>query len=76
MHVCVCQRRSLTALRFHCNLQLLSNHLSCAGPCADVAKGKAATQRVFTIIDREPLIDTTSQVRAWPLDTSRSAFLR
>jgi hypothetical protein len=28
----------------------------------DVAKGKAATQRVFHIIDRQPLIDATSQV--------------
>ena len=30
----------------------------------DVAKGKAATQRVFTIIDRVPAIDASSQVRA------------
>ena len=29
----------------------------------DVAKGKAATQRVFTIIDRQPQIDAASQVR-------------
>ena len=31
-------------------------------PVPDVAKGKAATQRVFTIIDRQPLIDAASQV--------------
>jgi len=28
----------------------------------DVAKGKAATQRVFSIIDRVPKIDAASQV--------------
>ena len=33
----------------------------------DVAKGKSATQRVFTIVDRQPAIDASSQEGAQPL---------
>lgn len=40
------------------NLKALPETLA---PAADVAKGKAATQRVFTIIDRQPKIDASSE---------------
>ncbi|KAL4457545.1 hypothetical protein ABPG75_012410 [Micractinium tetrahymenae] len=42
----------------------------------DVAKGKAATQRVFTIIDRQPKIDASSQEGAMPLEVHGEVELR
>ena len=42
----------------------------------DVAKGKAATQRVFSIIDRQPEIDASSQEGAQPLAVKGDVELR
>ena len=42
----------------------------------DVAKGKAATQRVFSIIDRLPKIDASSQEGAQPLAVKGDVELR
>ena len=41
-----------------------------------MAKGKAATQRVFSIIDRQPAIDAASQEGAAPLQCEGEVELR